>query len=291
MFSKAYELASKFTMPLIVAYRFFDKTVESGLGSFIILNDEGWLITAAHNLEASFAFNQHLEEHKLYQEKVEKINANTQLKDSQRKNLARAIKPNPKWVTDFMLWFGADGVNIEESHVYGDHDIAFLRVDKKVLQGMTDFPKIKDPNNIKLGTSLCKFGFPFYPINATFDEQTRKFSFPQNLLPIPRFPIEGIYTRNILTGKSQDGTMDVTYLETSSPGLKGQSGGPIFDTDGNIYAVQSKNITLPLGFTGTIEINKKKVEENQFINVGIGVHTSTIVTLLNKHNIIFDISQ
>jgi hypothetical protein len=290
MFRQAYDTASKFTQPLIVAFRFFDKTVDSGLGTFVILNDDGWLMTAAHNLEASFAFNQHQKEIKEYQEKVDKINSNTQLKDSQRKNLARTIKPNPKWVTDFILWFGADGINIQEFHVYGDHDIAFLRVDMTTLKGISDFPKIKDPNNIKHGTSLCKLGFPFYPINATFDEETMKFVFPPNLLPIPRFPIEGIFTRNLITGKSQDGTMDVMYIETSSPGLKGQSGGPIIDTDGNIYAIQSKNLTLPLGFKGTVEINGKKVEENQFINVGIGVHTQTIVTLLTKHNIKHDIA-
>jgi hypothetical protein len=82
--------------------------------------------------------------------------------------------------------------------------------------------------------------------------------------------------------------MDVMFLETSSPGLKGQSGGPIVDRDGNIYAIQSKNLTMPLGFTGTVEINGKKVDENQFINVGIGVHLQTIVALLKKHNIKFD---
>jgi hypothetical protein len=290
MFRQAYDKASKFTQPLIVAYRFFDKTVDSGLGSLIILNEDGWLMTAAHNLEVSFAFNQHQVEMKEYQEKVDRINSNTQIKDHQRKNLARALKPNPKWVTDFMIWFGADGLNILESHVYGDHDIAFLRVDKSAIQGFVDFPKIIDPNNIQHGASLCKLGFPFYPINATFDEATKKFIFPPNLLPIPRFPIEGIFTRNILMGKSQDGTMDVMYLETSSPGLKGQSGGPIVDSDGNIYAVQSKNLTLPLGFKGTVEINGKKVEENQFINVGIGVHPQTIVTLLDKHKIKYELA-
>lgn len=290
MFKQAYDIASKYTQPLIVAYRFFDKSVDSGLGTFIILNDEGWIMTAAHNLEVSFAFNQHQQEMKEFQEKVDKINANTQLKEHQRKNLAKAIKPNPKWVTDFMIWFGADNINIQEFHVYGDHDIAFLRIDKSAIKGFTDFPKIKNPNNLKNGTSLCKLGFPFYPINATFDDTAKKFIFPPNLLPIPRFPIEGIYTRNLITGKSQDGTMDVMYIETSSPGLKGQSGGPIVDTDGHIYAVQSKNLTLPLGFKGTVEINGKKVEENQFINVGIGVHTQTIVTLLDKHKIKHDIA-
>ena len=187
-----------------------------------------------------------------------------------------------------MIWFGADNVTVEENHVYGDHDIAFIRINKNAIQGVTDFPKFKDPANIKWGTSLCKLGFPFYPVNATFDATTNKFVFPPNLLPVPRFPIEGIYTRNLISGKSQDGSMDIMFLETSSPGLKGQSGGPIVDRDGNIYAIQSKNVTMPLGFTGTVEINGKKFDENQFINVGIGVHVQTIVALLNKHSIKFD---
>ena len=82
MFASAYEIASKFTHPLIVAYRFFDKSVDSGLGTFVILNDDGWIMTAAHNLEASFAFNQHQQEMKEYQEKVERVNANKNLKEN-----------------------------------------------------------------------------------------------------------------------------------------------------------------------------------------------------------------
>lgn len=288
MFKTAYEAASKFTQPLIVSYRFYDKTVESGLGTFIILNDDGWLITAAHNLEIFYTYSQHEKEIKEHQTKVDAINL---LKENQRKKQFKTLKTNPKWVTSFIIWLGNDGINVEESHVYKDHDIAFLRVDKSALKGFKDFPKIKDPNNIKIGASLCKLGFPFHAIRAEFDEATKQFKFPPELFPIPRFPIEGIYTRNIVEGRSQDGTMDIMYIETSSPGLRGQSGGPIIDTDGNIYAVQSKNITLPLGFTGIVELNGKKVEENQFINVGIGVHTRTIVALLNKHGIKFELAS
>jgi hypothetical protein len=188
MFKQAYDTATKFTQPLIVSHRFFDKTVESGVGSFIILNSDGWLMTAAHNLEASFVFQQHQKEYNEYQEKVIKINSNTQIKDSQRKNLAKAIKPNQKWLTHFVILFGTAGeIKIEEYHIHGDHDIAFLRVNKEAVKGLTEFPKIKDPSNIKHGTHLCKLGFPFYPINATFDETTNGFVFPENVFPIPFF--------------------------------------------------------------------------------------------------------
>ena len=216
---------------------------------------------------------------------MEEININNQLKDYQKENLIKKNKPNPKWVTDFQIWYGRDNVNVQEFCIYGDHDIAFLRIDKTVLKGFTDFPKLKNPNNIEIGTSLCKLWFPFYAVNTRFDEATKMFIFPSDLLPIPRFPIEGIYTRDLITGKSQDGTMDVMYLETSSAGIRGQSGGPIIDMEGNIYAVQSKNLTMSLGFKGVVEIDGKEIEENQFINVGIGVHIKTIVNLLNKHSI------
>lgn len=288
MFTKAYDIATKFTQPLVVAMRFFDKSLDSGLGAFVILNDEGWLITAAHNLGASFAFNQHQIELKEYNEKVERINSNKQIKDHKRNSLAKAIKPNQKWVTDFAIMLGGQHIAILESYTYGEHDVAFIKVDKNVIKGQTVFPKIIDPTKIKHGASLCKFGFPFVEVKATFNTTTNQFELPTNLLPLPIFPIEGIYTRNLLNGKTQDQTMDIMYLETSSPGLKGQSGGPICDTEGNIYAIQSQNITLPLGFKGTVEVNKKKVEENQFLNVGIGVHPKTLVDLLNKHSIKFD---
>lgn len=288
MFTKAYELSTKFTFPLIVALRFYDKSIESGLGAFVVLNDDGWLITAAHNFGAAFAFNQHQQELKEYNEKVVRINSNTQIKEHKRKIMAKAIKPNPKWITDFAIMLVGQPIEILEYYIYGENDIAFLRVDKNVIKDQVIFPQIIDPSNIRTGTSLCKFGFPFVEVKATFNTNTNKFELPADLFPIPFFPIEGIYTRNLLGGKTQDQSMDITFLETSSPGLKGQSGGPICDIEGNIYAIQSQNNTLPLGFKGSVEINKKIVEENQFFNVGIGVHPKTIVDLLEKHSIKYE---
>lgn len=290
MFTEAYDIAKSFTHPLVVSIRFFDNTIESGLGAFVIINSDGWLMTAAHNLGAAFAFNQHRKELKDYIEKVEKLNANLHIKDHHRKAMAKAIKPNPKWITDFAIMLAGKPIEILEYHIYGENDIAFLRVDKSVVEGQPNFPKIINPTKIKPGTSLVKLGYLFVEVKATFNTATNLFELPPNLFPVPFFPIEGIYTRNILTGRTQNQSMDIMFLETSSPGLKGQSGGPICDTQGIIYAIQSQNVTLPLGFKGTIEVNKKIVEENQFLNVGIGVHPQTIVALLNKHNIKFDIT-
>src|SRR5690349_6402873 len=128
MFSTAYEIASKFTFPLVVCIRFHDKTIDSGLGAFVALNDEGWMVTAAHNLGAAFAFNQHQQEMKEFNEKVEKINSNKSVTDHKRRKLAKAIKPNNKWVTDFAIMLGGQNIPILEHYIYGEHDIAFLRI-------------------------------------------------------------------------------------------------------------------------------------------------------------------
>jgi len=48
MFANAYKLASCFTQPIIISTRSFNKTVECGCGAFIVLNNEGWIITVEH---------------------------------------------------------------------------------------------------------------------------------------------------------------------------------------------------------------------------------------------------
>ena len=50
----------------------------------------------------------------------------------------------------------------------------------------------------------------------------------------------------------------VHYLETSSAGLLGQSGGPIFDIDGTVWAMQSRTTHLPLGFAPKVNTKAKK---------------------------------
>ena len=78
------------------------------------------------------------------------------------------------------------------------------------------------------------------------------------------------------------------YVETSTPGLKGQSGGPIYDKEGRICAMQVQTAHQPLGFHPTVEYEGKTVVENQFLNVGLGVHVKTITSILRDRHIRFN---
>jgi len=142
-----------------------------------------------------------------------------------------------------------------------------------------------------VGRSLCKLGFPFHDISATYNETTDTFQLAAGTLPLPRFPIEGIYTRNALAGKSADGKYDIKFLETSSPGLRGQSGGPIFDTQGTVWAMQSQTMHLPLGFSPKVNRGSRTTEEHQFLNAGLGVHAEVIVPFLRDNGIDFQVSD
>ena len=84
---------------------------------------------------------------------------------------------------------------------------------------------------------------------------------------------------------------EAKFIETSCPGLRGQSGGPIFDRHGNIWGLQSRTMHFPLGFSPKIKIGSKEIEEHQFINVGIGTHVEEITRLLRDNNVNFSLSS
>lgn len=291
MFSNAYKLASCFTQPVVISIRFFDKTVECGCGAFIILNENGWVVTVAHLFESSFAFNQHAKEISEYDKELKALQQDQGLSVKQKKKKSDRLKRNPKWIINHSFWWGRDGVQLKDIKLLPEGDLAIGRLDPFDPKMITTYPAIKNPTALNLGTSLCKLGYPFHKIEATFNETNNSFELGQGALPLPRFPIEGIYTRNILAGKSKDGKYDLKFLETSSPGLRGQSGGPIFDIHGTIWAVQSRTVNLPLGFSPKIKKNGKEIEENQFLNVGVGVHPEVIVKFLNDNGVKFNLSE
>ena len=70
MFAEACRLVSRFTRPVIIFTRFYDKTVKCGCGAFIVLNDEGWILTAAHLWKSFFAHKEHSKQIAEYNEKV-----------------------------------------------------------------------------------------------------------------------------------------------------------------------------------------------------------------------------
>jgi hypothetical protein len=103
----------------------------------------------------------------------------------------------------------------------------------------------------------------------------------------PIFPIDGIVTRFVA-----DQGVGVTGIEMSTPGLRGQSGGPLFDKEGRIYGMQFATRHLHLGFDMkdheiVMDGKKVKIANHPFLHVGICVHLDSIKEFLRQHNINF----
>ena len=291
MFANAYKIVKHFTHPVIISRRFFDKTVECECGAFIVINDEGWIITVNHLFESFFVFQAHAQEISGYYEKVRSIQEDERLDAKRKRKKVGQIKVNPKWITNYSFWWGCDGVQLQDLKRIPEGDWAIGRLEPFDSKAISVYPVLKDPKDINPGTSLCKIGYPFYQVEATFNETTNTFGLAPNTLPLPRFPIEGIFTRNIIAEKSRDARYEIKFLETSSPGLRGQSGGPIFDSKGTVWAVQCRTVHFPLGFNPKIKKNGHEIEENQFLNAGIGVHPELLIAFLKDNNVKFMLSD
>ena len=274
MFVRAYEIASAFTVPVVVSQRLHTGEVECGVAAAIVLNEEGWVATALHVLEPLRLHAQHQSEISEYETKVQKVLDGPGSHQGQQKRI-RALSAGSRWISNVSYWWGIDGLSVSEWRGIPAADLAVGKFDAFDSALVANYPVFRNAAEMRPGASVCRLGFPFHEVKASYDTKTDSFTLEDGTLPIPRFPNEGIVTRFIDAGEADDG-LQIRLVETSTPGLRGQSGGPIFDTEGRVWAMQSQTMHLPLGFSPEIEVDAKKVTEHQFLNVGIGLHSQTV---------------
>jgi hypothetical protein len=290
VFAKALESVQQYTLPVIFSSRHINGAVGSGCATFIVVNPEGWILTAAHVIEAVDVVARDAIEMADYEAQKLAIS-----RDPNRKSKAKerdiARLPKKLWAThSSVLWYFPQSV-LTNVHSHRPSDVAIGKLEPFDPSWVGCYPTFKDPaESMPIGTSLCRLGFPFSQIVATFDEKTGGFAIDEKVFPIPRFPNDGIHTR-VQQDRSVDGTVSVKFIETSTPGLMGQSGGPIFDRDSHIWAIQSRTNFLPLGFAPELLVNGQKVVEHQIMNLGVGCHVEEIISLFRKNGVSFKLSS
>ncbi|GAI45807.1 unnamed protein product, partial [marine sediment metagenome] len=86
-----------------------------------------------------------------------------------------------------------DDAKVDSFEVFPEADIAIGKLSNIDLSAIDTYPTIIAPNKLRPGTNLCKLGFPFHEVKATFDEKSSGFKLEPGTLPIPIFPIDGIF--------------------------------------------------------------------------------------------------
>ena len=175
-----------------------------------------------------------------------------------------------------------------EANLHPTEDVAIIK-----FQGFESLPYkgyatfLKDSSSIKQGKFLCRLGFPF-PEFSNFKYNNDKDDIEwvdEGKKDTPRFPIDGMITRGLV-----DANGVKKGIEMSTPGLRGQSGSPLFDQSGIVYGMQSSTHHLHLGFDikdkeirGGSKI--KKVSNHPFLHLGNCVHVDVIKSFLKEKEI------
>jgi hypothetical protein len=256
----------------------------------MVVNEDGWIVTAAHILKEILAFSDHAAEISKYQSERQELENDSSLKPKHKRTKIAQLPKNDGWIVNqAILWIGQSRIVDLRFDLLADVGVGRLEpFDRSSVQ---EYPIFKNPAEpMPTGTSLCRLGYPFHDIQATYDPVTQGFELAPGVLPVPRFPNDGIHTREINMA-SPDGSRSAKFIETSTPGLRGQSGGPIFDARGHVWAIQSQTQSLALGFSPTVKINGKEIVEHQFMHVGWGSHVSEVMRVMNDSNIKYGVSS
>ncbi len=291
MFTHAYKIATGFTRPLVVSRRHFDRSCDSTCGTFVVINEDGWIVTASHLLSSYDRARRDAEEIAAYYGAIAAIEGDGGIPRPEKFERIRALPDNPKWITDISSWWGWDGVQVSDLRFLPEGDLAVGRLRPFSRNMCPAYPVLKAPDDVEAGMALCKLGYPFQKVRAAYREATGSFELSPDARALYCFPMEGLSTRTLNAGKSGDGRYDIKFLETSSPGLRGQSGGPMLDANGTVWGILSRTDNYIYGSFGRLDADGREVEESQSINLAVGIHPELIVRFLTDNGIRFALSD
>ncbi|HMG67624.1 MAG TPA: trypsin-like peptidase domain-containing protein [Chitinophagaceae bacterium] len=290
MFKNAIEKVGGYTRAIhFISNSYGEKEILPGAATLFFVNDEGVAITCKHvsslirqAVEISNKYASFLEEKKLLGKSA---SYNKKLKDLKEKY----DYDKPGMICQFLYQLVDCVDNITEIDVleHTSADLAILKLKgftNKLYHGHAAFAKTSD--ELQPGLSLCRLGYPFPEFsNFLYLDEEEKIAWSTAPTRVVRFPIDGMVTRHLA---SPDGK--ISGVEISTPGLRGQSGGPLFDQEGLVYGMQSLTNHLHLGFDmKNQEINsagkKVKVTNQPFLHVGHCVHVDVIKEFLKVNEV------
>lgn len=293
MFQAACATARSFTWPVIISRRTVDGECTAGIGTFVIVNKDGWIVTAAHILQLLAKMSADEKNTHDLQARIEAISNDPSLDRKQRRRLlAQAGHVASDAVDRWSVWWGQDNARLETGSDLGIEpvDIIVARLSSFNTANIAHYPVFKkSAQEFEQGASLCRMGFPLWDVKPEWNAAANAFNLMQNF-PIPLFANEGILSRMSQTfmidpaGKPAPNapTFPLKSIETSNPGLLGQSGGPIFDQKGVVWGIQTSTVSYEL------DLN---TAEKQYYNVGVGCHAETVIGLLDKQGIAHQVSD
>jgi hypothetical protein len=291
MFVDAIEIAAAFTRPIYFVTRHFGSTeLVPGAATLFLVNPDGWALTCGHVAREIMAIEGLPARVKPFKDALKAVPGKLS-PHRHEKAVVKQFKMTSDHALDAKCSFMdcVDAMTHFDIKLHSSLDIALIHfVGFKTLQCST-FPRFpKDTSSLKQGRFLCRLGFPFPEFsNFQLDSATDTIQWtPSGKSATPRFPIEGMVTRHLA---AQDSS--VVGFELSTPGLRGQSGGPAFDVTGQVWGMQSATNHLDLNFDVDQKVRRaghmKAVQDSAFLHVGHCVHVDALKAFMRTNNVTF----
>lgn len=289
MFVKSIERVAEFTRPIHTIMRTYKgKKVIPGAGTLFFVNEDGYAVTCKHIVELLISSDRLASQYQSF-----KNERNALPRDGKYNRNLKGLELKYKLTADKHIQIKNRFIDCVDTlsgftfHVHPEHDLAILKFNgfnKIRYQGHAVFKK--DCSEIKQGQFLCRLGFPFPEFNNfIYNEATDDIDWTNTGAgSSPRFPTEGMVTRFMVKDNRLYG------IEMSTPGLRGQSGGPLFDKDGLVCGMQFATRHLHLGFDMVdkeiLHNNKiQKISDYPFIHLGQCIHGNIIKDFLKLHQV------
>jgi hypothetical protein len=280
MFVQAIERAAAFTRPIHMISRCYGSTaVQPGAATLFFVNSDGWALTCRHVAQLFASASEMQVRFNDFKNQRKELSGN---KRKHLHALEAKFSYGPETVIELYFNFIScvQGTLQANAHLHPQLDIAlvhFTGYDKLLC---TEFPVFAaDDSKLQPG----KFLFT----NFAFDQTEDRIHWTSvGREDSPRFPIEGMVTRHI-----GDAGRNVVAIEMSTPGLRGQSGGPAFDIEARVWGMQSQTGHLDLDFDVNVEVyrncQKKRVKDSAFLHVGHCIHVSALKAFMRQHGVSF----
>lgn len=290
MFVDAIEKTAGYTRAVHSIIRSYGgKQIVPSAATLFFVNEEGCAVTCKHVAEMLLSADRVNQQYAAFKKERETIKNDPKFKQLLKGlELKYQLKPNTPIQIKNNFVDCVDTMSGFDVTLHPTLDLAIVRFNGyQQLHYKGCAPFIKEEPLIQQGKFLCRLGFPFPEFtNFQFNEAIDDIEWNNTGVNVsPRFPIEGMVTRFLA-----DPTHQVYGIEMSTAGLRGQSGGPLFDSNGLVYGMQFSTKHLHLGFDIVdkelmVDGSIKKVSDYSFIHLGQCIHVNVIKAFLQQHGI------
>lgn len=288
MFVNAIKKVSSFTRPVrFISRKYLNTTVVPGTATLFFINENGYALTCRHVAKEIINAESINRNYAEFKKELLQIKKDSRF-SAEKKHAERRHELSPDRTAQFKISFdGLKGLKSFTIVMSEKYDLALIRFDCEPAVQTEHAVFLKDSSLIQPGKMLCRLGYPFPEFNNfAYDSQNDDIIWTkEGYNTTPHFPIEGMITRHI-----GDRNGNISGIEMSTPGLRGQSGGPLFAENGIIYGMQSMTHHLHMGFDMKKEkliINGKEeiINYQPFMHVGQCVHVNIIRDFLDQQKV------